>query len=173
VITDPCHACRGQGRVIVKKKLSLKIPAGVENGSRLRLHAEGEAGDPGAPPGDLYVFIRVQPHEKFRRQQDDIVIAVPITYTLAALGGEIEIPTLEGIDVLEVPRGTQSGQDFRIPEKGVPHLRGRGRGDLVVIVYIETPSKLSKEEEEVLRRLAEIEGVKVTAKKKGLFSRGK
>jgi molecular chaperone DnaJ len=173
VITDPCQGCRGVGRVLVSKKLSLKIPGGVENGSRLRLQGEGEPGDSGAPPGDLYVFIHVQPHEKFRRQDDDIVVAVPMTYTVAALGGEIEIPTLEGTDSLDIPRGTQSGQDFRVSGKGVPHLRGRGRGDLVVVTYIETPTKLGKEEEGLLRQMAELEGAKVTPKKKGFFSRKK
>lgn len=173
VITDPCEKCRGVGRILIKKKLSLKIPGGVENGSRLRLQEEGEPGDHGAPPGDLYVIIHVTPHEKFRRQEDDVVVAVPITYATAALGGEIDIPTLEGDDVLQIPRGTQSGQDFRIPGRGVPHLRGRGRGDLVVVVYIETPTKLSKDQEELLRQLAELEGSRVAPKKKTFFSRGK
>jgi molecular chaperone DnaJ len=143
----------------------------VETGSRLRLHGEGEPGDPGAPPGDLYVVIHVEPHETFRRQDDDILAAVPVTYSQATLGGQIEIPTLEGPDVLEIPAGTQSGREFRVTGKGVPHLRGRGRGDLRIIVYIETPSKISKEQEELLRRLAELEGAKVTPKKKGFFSR--
>jgi molecular chaperone DnaJ len=173
VITDPCHKCRGVGRVLIRKKLALKIPAGVDTGSRLRLQGEGEPGERGAPPGDLYVFIRVAPHESFRRQNDDIVVAVPITYSLAALGGEVEVPSLDGSDVLQIPHGTQSGQDFRVPGKGVPHLRGRGRGDLVVVVYIETPHKVGKDEEELLRRLAELEGVKVSSKKKGFFSRSK
>ncbi|MFH1115949.1 MAG: molecular chaperone DnaJ [Pseudomonadota bacterium] len=173
VITDPCKTCRGVGRVLITKKLALKIPAGVENGSRLRLQGEGEPGEPGALPGDLYVFLHVQPHERFRRQENDVVVAVPMKYSVAALGGEIEIPTLEGTDVLEIPRGTQSGQDFRVHDKGVPHLRGRGRGDLVVVAYIETPKKLGREEEELLRKLAELEGAKVGSKKKGFFSRKK
>jgi len=173
VITDPCTKCRGVGRVLISKKLSLKIPSGVETGSRLRLHAEGEPGEFGGPPGDLYVFIHVQPHETFRRQGDDIVAAVPITYAVAALGGHIEIPTLEGVESFEIPRGTQTNQDFRLAGRGIPHLRGRGRGDLIILVYIETPRTLSKEQEEILRRLAEVEGSKVTQKKKGFFSRGK
>lgn len=173
VITDPCHKCRGVGRVLKTKKLALKIPGGVDTGSRLRLNGEGEPGDPGGPPGDLYVFIRVQQHEVFKRQDDDVIIAVPVTYSLATLGGDIEIPNLEGTEVFNLPPGTQSGQDFRIPGKGIPHLRGRGRGDLVLVVYIETPRKLSKEQEELLRRLAQIEGVKVNPKKRGFFSRSK
>jgi molecular chaperone DnaJ len=173
VITDPCRNCRGVGRVLISKKLSLRIPPGVDTGSRLRLQGEGEPGDPGAPPGDLYVFIRVDQHETFRREGDDVFVAVPIAYSLAALGGRIEIPTLEGQDHLDIPHGTQSGQDFRIPGKGIPHIRGRGRGDLIVIVYIQTPNKLTKEQEELIRRLAEIEGTQVSPKKRGFFSRTK
>jgi len=173
VITDPCEKCRGVGRVLITKKLSLKIPGGVETGSRLRLQGEGEPGDPGAPPGDLYVVLHVEPHETFRRQDDDILAAVSITYSQAALGGQIEIPTLDGADTMEIPPGTQSGREFRISGKGVPHLRGRGRGDLRIVVYIETPTKISKEQEELLRRLAELEGVNVAPKKKGFFSRNK
>jgi molecular chaperone DnaJ len=173
VITDPCEECRGVGRVLITKKLSLKIPGGVETGSRLRLQGEGEPGDPGAPAGDLYVVIHVEPHETFRRQDDDIMTVVPISYSQATLGGQIEIPTLEGTDNMEIPPGTQTGHEFRIPGKGVRHLRGRGRGDLRIVVYIETPKKISKEQEELLRRLAEIEGAKITPKKKGFFSRNK
>ncbi|HMK35599.1 MAG TPA: molecular chaperone DnaJ [Desulfomonilaceae bacterium] len=171
VITDPCRKCRGVGRVLIRKKLALKIPAGVDTGSRLRLQGEGEPGDHGADPGDLYVFIRVQPHETFRRQNDDVIVAVPIAYSLAALGGEIDVPTLDGSENLHIPHGTQSGQDFRISGKGIPHLRGRGRGDLIAVVYIETPRRVGKEEEELLRRLAELEGAKITPKKRGFFSR--
>ncbi len=171
VITNPCDKCRGTGRFLVTKKLSIRVPPGVETGSRLRLQGEGEPGDPGAPAGDLYVFIHVKEHEIFKRHGDDIVVEVPITYTVAALGGEITIPTLEGHEPFQVPKGTQSGQQFRIPQRGMPHLRGRGRGDLIPILYIETPKKLSKEEENLLRRLAEIEGSKVSPKKKGFFLR--
>ncbi|MEW6140012.1 MAG: molecular chaperone DnaJ [Thermodesulfobacteriota bacterium] len=173
VITDPCGSCRGVGRVLITKKLMLRIPPGVETGSKLRLQNEGEPGDHGAPPGDLYVFIHVNPHETFRRQGDDVIVAVPITYSTAALGGEVEIPTLEGQEKLEIPRGTQSGQDFRLQGMGVPHLRGRGRGDLIVVVYVQIPTKLGKEEEALLRQLAELEGSHVTPKKKGFFSRNK
>lgn len=173
VITDPCPSCRGVGRLLKPKKLAIKIPPGVETGSRLRLQAEGEPGDPGAPPGDLYVIIHVKQHETFHRQEDDVIVGVPITYTQAALGGPVEIPTLDGPESMDVPAGTQTGKEFKLSGKGIPHLRGRGRGDLRVIVYIETPTKLSKEEEELLRRLAELEGVKVASKKKGFFSRNR
>jgi len=171
IITDPCDKCRGVGRVLINKTLSLRIPPGVETGSRLRLHGEGEPGEAGGPPGDLYVVLHVKPHETFRRQNDDVAVRVPITYSLAALGGEIEIPTLEGTDKLEIPRGTQSGQEFHVSGKGMPRLRGRGRGDLIVIVGIETPRRLAKEEEELLRQLADLEGVKVAPKKRHFFSR--
>lgn len=171
VITNPCERCRGVGRVLATKKLSLKIPPGVETGSRLRLQGEGEPGDPGSPPGDLYVFLHVKEHELFHRQNSDVLVHVPISYTQATLGGEIEIPTLEGSEPFVIPRGTQSGQDFRLPNKGVPHLRGRGRGNFIVVVYIETPTRLSKEEEDLLRRLAELEGARVAPKKRRFFSR--
>jgi molecular chaperone DnaJ len=171
IITDPCSECHGVGRTLIKKKLSLKIPPGVDGDSRLRLSGEGEPGDLGAPPGDLYVFINVRPHDVFKRQDDDVIVAVPIAYSLAVLGGEIEIPTLEGPETFSVPEKTQSGQDFRIRGKGITHLRSRGRGDLIVFVYIETPRILSKEHEDALRRLAEIEGAQLAEKKRGFFSR--
>jgi len=173
VITDPCQTCRGVGRVLKPKKLSLKIPGGVETGSRLRLHGEGEPGDRGAPPGDLYVVISVRQHETFHRREDDVIVGVPIPFTQAALGGQVEIPTLEGSEPLDIPAGTQTGREFRLSGRGVPHLRGRGRGDLRVVVYIETPTRLNKEQEELLRRLADLEGVKVASKKRGFFSRNK
>ncbi|MBI5571303.1 MAG: molecular chaperone DnaJ [Desulfomonile tiedjei] len=171
VITDPCRSCRGLGRFLKKRKLSLKVPAGVETGSRLRLNGEGEPGEPGAAPGDLYVVIHQAPHEVFRRQDDDVIVGLPISYSVAVLGGEVEIPTLEGQDKMEVPAGTQSGQDFRISGRGIPHLRGRGRGDLIVVVYIETPKKVDKQVEDLLRQLAELEGAKVTPGKRSFFAR--
>jgi molecular chaperone DnaJ len=173
IITDPCTKCRGVGRVLVTKKLSLKIPPGVETGSRLRLPGEGEPGEPGGLPGDLYVVLRVQPHDTFHRQDNDIYVSVPVTYSQAVLGGQIEIPTLEGPETFEVPPRTLTGSDFRLSGRGIPHLRGRGRGDLVVVVYIETPKRLTSEQEELLRRLAALEGSRVTEKKRSFFSRKK
>lgn len=173
IITDPCRTCRGMGRVENSKMLSFKIPSGVESGSRLRLQGEGELGEYGGPPGDLYVFIGVKQHDVFRRQGDDVIVAIPVTYTQAALGGTIEIPTLDGTDELTIPKGTQSGREFRIAGKGITRLRGRGRGDLVIVVYVETPKKLSKQQENLLRQLAELEGVSVTPKRGGLFSKRK
>jgi molecular chaperone DnaJ len=171
VITNPCKKCHGVGRTLVTRRLALKIPAGVETGSRLRLQSEGEPGEPGGQPGDLYVVIHQESHEVFRRQSDDVIVTVPIAYSLAALGGTIEIPSLEGPEKLDIPAATQAGQDFRVSGRGIPHLRGRGRGDLIVVVYIETPKSLSKEMDQVLRQLAELEGVKVTPEKKGFFAR--
>ncbi len=173
VITDPCKKCGGDGLVLNAKKLSFKIPPGVESGSRLRLQGEGELGQMGGPPGDLYVFIRVEDHELFRRAGDDVVVGVPVTYSQAALGGTVAIPTLEGTETLTIPQGTQSGQEFRVASKGIARLRGRGRGDLVVVAYIDTPNKVTKEQEELLRNLAELEGAEVAPEKKRLFSRKK
>jgi molecular chaperone DnaJ len=173
VVTDPCEKCRGVGRVLISKKLSLKIPPGVESGSRLRLNGEGESGDAGAPPGDLYVYLNVKPHETFKREGDNVIVLTPISFPVAALGGQIEVPTLEGNEMIQIPKGTQAGQDFRIPGKGIPHLRGRGRGDLISVVYIQTPKELGQEQEDLLRQLAQLEGSNVTPKKRGFFSRKK
>ncbi|MFC1835266.1 molecular chaperone DnaJ [Thermodesulfobacteriota bacterium] len=170
VITDPCSKCRGVGRVLKSKTLSIKLPPGVDNGSQLRLQGEGEPGELGGPPGDLYIVIRIRDHEHFERNGDDLLVAVPITYTQAALGAKIEVPTLEDPTTLNIPRGTQPGQDFRIRDKGIPHLRSRGRGDLIAIVHVQVPTKLGKDEESILRNLAELEGVKVTKKRRRLFS---
>jgi molecular chaperone DnaJ len=173
IVTDPCEKCRGVGRVLISKKLSLKIPPGVESGSRLRLNGEGEPGDFGAPSGDLYVYLNVRPHEIFKREGDDVVVLTPMGFATATLGGEIEVPTLDGTEKIQIPKATQAGQNFRIPGKGIPHLRGRGRGDLISVVYIQTPKDINQEQDELLRRLAEIEGERVTVKKKGFFSRKK
>ncbi len=161
------------GRVIRTKKLSLKVPPGVDTGLRLRMTGEGEPGELGGPPGDLYVELHVRDHDVFERHGDDVVAEVPITYSQAVLGGRIEIPTLEGTDELEIPSGTFSGQHFRLKGKGIPHLRGRGRGDLIALVYVHVPTRVSKDQEELLRRLAELDGADVAPKKKGLFSRKK
>lgn len=117
MVTDPCEKCRGVGRVLISKKLSLKIPPGVESGSRLRLNGEGESGDAGAPAGDLYVYLNVKPHETFKREGDNVIVLTPISFPVAALGGQIEVPTLEGNEMIQIPKGTQAGQDFRIPGK--------------------------------------------------------
>ncbi len=173
VIVNRCTVCRGTGRVPETRTISISIPAGVDSGLSLRLQGEGEPGEQPGLSGDLYVAITVEDHDVFRRQGDDVIIAIPMTYSQAVLGGDLEISTLEGEETFTVPKGTQSGQDFRLKDRGMPKLRGRGRGELIVVTYIEIPTKITKEQEDLLRRLAELEGVPVTPRKRGLFSRRK
>jgi molecular chaperone DnaJ len=153
-ITDPCKNCRGEGRVRVEKTLGVTIPAGVDAESRLRITGEGEAGSHGGPPGDLYVFIHVEEHSFFEREGNDLLCTVPISFPQAALGTEIEVPTLDGKEKLSIPEGTQTGSRFRIRGKGIPRLEGHGRGDLYVFVKVVTPSRLSKEQRRLLEELA-------------------
>jgi molecular chaperone DnaJ len=150
-IANPCPACSGQGRVRETRTLSVKIPPGVDNGDRIRLAGEGEAGHTGAPGGDLYVEIRVRPHRIFERDGDDLYCEVPIPFTTAALGGELEIPTLDGQVKLKVPPETQSGRMFRLKGKGVKSVRSRVEGDLMCRIIVETPVKLTKRQKELLR----------------------
>jgi len=166
LIEQPCPECKGSGKVKKKKKLSLKIPAGVDTGAQLRLQGEGEGGLRGGPPGDLYIFIHVEPHEIFQRQHDDIYCEVPITFTQAALGAEIEVPTLDGTMKLKIPAGTQTGKVFTLEGKGIPHLRGQGRGDEYVQVAVKVPTHLTEKQEELLREFAEISGEEVAPPKK-------
>lgn len=151
-ITDPCSRCRGQGRVQEEKVLSVKIPAGVDNGDRIRLQGEGEAGLNGAPPGDLYVEIHVKPHPIFDRQGQDLHCQMPIHFTMAAVGGELEIPTLQGKVKLKIPPETQSGKIFRLRGKGVQAMRGHNVGDLLCHILVETPINLSREQKELLEQ---------------------
>jgi len=151
VITTPCQECSGGGKVRVGKTVQLKIPAGVETGSRLRLRGEGEEGEHGGPNGDLYVFIEVEKHEVFERNGDDIYCRVPITFVQAAMGGTVEAPTLLGTEKLKIPRGTQTGRIFRLKGKGIAHLRGYGRGDHLIETVVTVPTNLSKKQEELLR----------------------
>lgn len=169
VITHPCTRCRGSGQETVRKRVAVKIPAGVDNGSRLRLSGEGEAGGPGGPPGDLYVFIHVQPHEFFERRDNDLLCRVPISFVQAALGDTITVPTLNGTKTLEIPKGTQPGDVFTLPGEGIPSLRTRRRGDLVVQVDIRTPTQLSKRQEELLREFARLDKGKLSARIKSMF----
>ncbi|MBI3092337.1 MAG: molecular chaperone DnaJ [Candidatus Tectomicrobia bacterium] len=158
IIREPCDDCHGGGRVRSKKRLSLKIPAGVDTGARLRLTGEGEEGMDGGPPGDLYIDLYVREHEFFKREGAHLICTIPISFSLAALGGKLEVPTLEGSEAIEIPRGTQSGAVFRLPGRGIPSLRGYGAGDQILQITVRTPTKLSKRQEELLRELAEIEG---------------
>ena len=153
VITTPCHECRGAGRVRVTKTVDLKVPGGVDTGSQIRLSGEGEAGPHGGPSGNLYVAITVKKHAYFERDGADILYTLPINFAQAALGDEIEVPTVDGKVQLKIPAGTQSGKVFRLKDKGVPHLRGAGRGDQHVYVKVVTPTELSAKEREVLEQL--------------------
>lgn len=155
VIDNPCASCHGQGRVQESKTLSVKVPPGVDTGDRIRLAGEGEAGEHGGPPGDLYVQVAVKPHEIFTREDSHLFCEVPISFTTAALGGELEVPTLNGKVLLKVPAGTQTGKLFRMRGKGVKPVRGGPIGDLMCRVVVETPVKLTTEQEDLLRRLDE------------------
>jgi molecular chaperone DnaJ len=157
VITSPCETCRGMGRIEREKQIEVKIPAGVETGSRLRLQSEGESGAYGGPPGDLYVVIHVAEHELFERQGNNLYASVPITFGQAALGSEIKVKTLSGEDSLKIPAGTQTGTVFRVRGQGMPVLGGRGRGDLFVSVSVVTPTMLTREQRKLLEQLAQIE----------------
>ena len=155
LIVDPCSQCRGQGRVRRERTVTVKVPAGVEDGQRMLYSGEGEAGVHGGPSGDLYVVLHSKEHEFFEREGKDLHCVVPLSVVQAALGTEITVPTLEGQHVLKVPEGTQSGATFKIRSKGVPELNGRGRGDLFVQVKVQTPTKLSKRQRELLEELQE------------------
>ncbi len=152
VITNPCHKCSGRGRVSRNKKLAVKVPAGVDDGDRIRLSGEGEAGRNGGPPGDLYVEIRIKPHKIFRRDGADLSCEVPISIAKATLGGEIELPTLDGTVSLKVPAGTQSEKVFRLRGKGVTTVRDKRIGDLFVKVALETPINLTEEQTALLKQ---------------------
>jgi molecular chaperone DnaJ len=159
-IAHPCKECRGYGWVKKTKKIKLKIPPGVDTGSKLRIRGEGEEGERGGPPGDLFIFLFVEPHEFFVREGDDIVCQVPIGFPQAALGAEIEIPTLNGKKNLSIPRGTENGEVLKVKGEGFPRIRGSGRGDLIVQIFVKTPKNLTKRQEELLREFEEISGKK-------------
>ncbi|OOZ78714.1 molecular chaperone DnaJ [Solemya velum gill symbiont] len=155
VIDDPCGDCRGQGRVQEQKTLSVKVPTGVDNGDRIRLSGEGEAGEHGAPPGDLYVEVQVKEHLIFEREGAHLYCEMPISFTRAALGGEMEVPTLGGKVKLKIPAGTQTGKMFRVRGKGVKPVRGGAQGDLICRVIVETPVNLTSRQKELLNELDE------------------
>lgn len=157
IVRTPCKTCRGNGRVEKEKTIEIKIPAGVDTGSRLRVNGEGEAGIGGGPSGDLYIVLHVAEHAQFERQGADLYSAVPISFAQAALGAEIMVNTLDGEEQIEIPAGTQTGTVFTIRGKGMPNLGGRGHGDLFVAVTLVTPKSLTKEQRNLLEQLAEIE----------------
>ena len=154
IVPNPCSKCRGTGQVTRDRKLTVKVPAGIANGQRLRLYGEGEVGTAGGPPGDLYVVVQVQEHEFFKREADDLFCEVGINFPTLALGGEIRVPTLDGEDELKIPEGTEAGTVFRLRGKGMPSVNGRGRGDLHVMVQPRTPRKLTKDQRAALEQLA-------------------
>jgi molecular chaperone DnaJ len=154
IIKEPCQVCHGRGVVSVHKKIKVQVPKGVESGVRLRITNEGNAGVKGGPHGDLYVLINVEPHDIFKRHGNDIVVEVPIAFTQASLGSQISVPTLDGKVKMKVPAGTQYGKVFRLRGKGLPSLRGYGRGDELVVIIIEVPDKLSKKQKSLLEEFA-------------------
>lgn len=154
VIAIPCRDCRGEGRIRQSHKLTAKVPAGIDGQAQLRLNGEGEAGPRGGPYGNLYVVFDIQPHQFFRREDNDIVLELPINVAQAALGAEIQVPTLEGIETVRINPGMQSGTSFRLRAKGVPYLRGSGRGDQVVIARVMTPEKLTEQQRLLFEALA-------------------
>jgi molecular chaperone DnaJ len=154
VVTKPCTICRGTGRVQKERKLTVRIPAGIATGQRLRLGGEGEAGPSGGPAGDLYVVIHVQSHPFFQRDGNDLFCEIPLQYPTLALGGEIKIPTLEGEEAFHVPEGTQSGATFTLRGRGMPDVSGRGRGNLMITLKVVTPKKLTREQKKLLEQLA-------------------
>ena len=172
-ISDPCTACRGEGLQAKKHEILVKVPAGVEQDTRIRYQGEGEGGRFGGPAGDLYVVLSVKAHKFFEREGDDLHCVLPISFPQAALGTELQIETLEGMATIRIPEGTQNGRAFKLKGKGVPHLNSHGKGDLVVEVRVATPSKLNREQRELLKQLSETMTVENTPTSRGLFEKMK
>ncbi len=172
VLEDPCHTCRGEGRVDKAQSLKVEIPPGVDTGTRIRLTGKGEAGPRGAPPGDLYIFLHVKTHDVFEREGTSLITRVPISFTKAALGGCVEIPDLDGsTNSIDIPAGIQSGKQLRKRGSGMPVLQGRGRGDLIVEVIVETPTKLSKEQKALLEQFRDTETGDECPQSRGFFDK--
>ncbi len=170
-ISDPCTDCRGEGRRIEERTYTVDIPAGVDTGSTLRLTGRGAAGPRGGGNGDLYVHVRVQPHERFTRDGIDLHCELPISFTQSALGAHLDFATLDGVEDLVVPRGTPSGREFRLKGRGVPHLERRHRGDLIVRTTVQVPDDITPEQEDLLRQLAALRGEDVAPADAGFLSR--
>src|SRR5213082_2092401 len=173
IIEKPCHKCGGEGRVENSSRLKLKIRAGIGNGSRLRSSRNGEAGIRGGPPGDLYVVLHIKEHPVFQRDEDDLYCEVPISFPLAALGGEVPVPTLEGKANVKIPAGTQSGQIFKLRGKGVVNVEGRGRGDLLARVIVEVPTRLNSEQRHKLEEFSALVGEDNSPLHRSFFERAK
>lgn len=173
VIIDPCSKCKGKGRVEISKTLSVKIPAGIDSGMRLRISGEGEPGLGGAPSGDLYVVIQVEAHPFFMREENEIVCELPISFAQASLGAEIHVPTLDGKVKMKIPAGSQPGKVLRLKGKGFPDARGYGRGDQHVVLKVEVPRKLTERQKELLKEFDEESGDESTPLIKGFFDKVK
>lgn len=173
IIEQPCSTCKGSGKVRKKKKIKVKIPAGVDTGMVIPIRGEGEAGSKGGPAGDLYVVINVLPHQLFTRDGLDIICEIPITFVQAALGDELEVPTLEGKVKYKVPEGTQSGTIFRLRNKGIVSPKGYGKGDQYVKIIVEVPKKLSERQKDILRQFAQESGEDVHEQRKSFFEKVK
>ena len=171
IITDPCRDCHGNGYTQDNVHLDVAIPAGIDDGMRIRLTGEGEPSPHGGPNGDCYCFVTVRPHRVFQRDGQHLILQLPITYSQAALGATIEVPTLNGADDLKIPHGTQSGEVFRLHSQGMPDPRGRHKGDLLVQTFIEVPKKLTAEQKKLLRELAELEHTHVTPQRKSVLEK--
>ena len=170
---EKCHDCHGTGRVVKTVKIKVNVPAGVDNGQQIRLSGQGEPGINGGPQGDLYVVFRVMPSDKFEREGDDLFYKLDLTIAQAALGDEIEVPTLTGKVVLTIPAGTQTGKRFRLRDKGVKNVHGYGQGDLYVTVNVKTPVKMTNRQAELLREFAEIDGTDITEQPSNFFDKTK
>jgi len=173
LIVDPCTTCKGQTVVQKEHSILVKVPAGVEQDTRIRYQGEGEAGRFAGPAGDLYVVLNVKAHKFFERDGDDLHCVMPISFPQAALGTELEIQTLEGAATIKIPEGTQSGKEFKLRGKGVPHLNAHGKGDLIVEIRVQTPGKLSKQQKELLKQLSETMVVENVPHSRGLFEKVK
>lgn len=171
IITDPCTTCNGKGKIRKSIKLKVNIPQGIDNGQTISLRGEGESGSKGGPAGDLYITIRIKQHPIFQRQGNDVICEVPITFVQAALGADIEVPTLDGKVKQTIPEGTQTATVFRMRSKGIPHLRGTGRGDQYIKVNVEVPKKLNDKQKEILRGFAELSGDEVHEQGKSFFDK--
>jgi molecular chaperone DnaJ len=171
IVTEWCDGCRGQGVVPRSVEMNVRIPPGVDDGTRVRVQGEGEPSPDGGPPGDCYCFVSVKRHRLFQRDGRNLILQLPITYCQAALGATLDVPTMSGPEKLDVPRGTQSGDVFRMRGRGMPDLRGASPGDLLVQTYIETPKKLTAKQEELLRQLAELERTEVTPHRKSFLEK--
>jgi molecular chaperone DnaJ len=165
--------CHGEGRVNETAKINVRIPAGVDTGNKLRSGGNGEAGVMGGEPGDLYIVVHVRDHEVFERQGDDLYCEIPIKFTLAALGGTIHVPTMEGKASLKIPAGTQSGTTFRLKGRGMPHLRGGAQGDQLIKVQVEVPTHLSSDQKKILEEFGRVSGDTDEPMSKGFFEKAK